>query len=65
MSWEKRTIGDVLPGIFSLPLADKKNEAVANIARFADAGRGRERAGDCGLRVEDGRDLRRVQARTA
>ena len=29
------------PGIFSLPLADKKNEAVANNARFADAGRGR------------------------
>lgn len=40
-AWEKHTIGEVLPGIFSLPLADKKNEAVANNARFADAGRGR------------------------
>jgi adenine-specific DNA methylase len=37
--WEKRTLGIVRPLLFSDELTDKKNEAVANPARFADAGR--------------------------
>jgi putative DNA methylase len=37
--WEKRTFGLIYPELFSEELCDKKNEAVANPARFADAGR--------------------------
>ena len=37
--WEKRTLGLVYPELFIEELTDKKNEAVANLARFADAGR--------------------------
>jgi putative DNA methylase len=37
--WEKRTLGLVRPDLFPSELTDKKNEAVANVARFADAGR--------------------------
>ncbi|HYY43593.1 MAG TPA: DUF1156 domain-containing protein, partial [Actinomycetota bacterium] len=37
--WEKRTLGELHPDLFSEELTDKKNEAVANVARFADAGR--------------------------
>jgi putative DNA methylase len=40
--WEKRTIGGVWPEFFSEPLTDKKNEAVANVALFADLGRRRK-----------------------
>lgn len=36
--WEKRTLGLVYPELFIEELTDKKNEAVANVARFADAG---------------------------
>ena len=37
--WEKRTLGLIHPDLFTADLCDKKNEAVANPARFADAGR--------------------------
>jgi adenine-specific DNA methylase len=37
--WEKRTLGSLYPDLFSEELCDEKNEAVANPARFADAGR--------------------------
>jgi adenine-specific DNA methylase len=36
--WEKRTVGAVHPDWFTEDLCDKKNEAVANLARFADTG---------------------------
>ena len=36
--WEKRTLGLVHPELFASELTDKKNEAVANPARFNDAG---------------------------
>jgi putative DNA methylase len=36
--WEKRTLGMVRPELFADQLTDKKNEAVANQARFADTG---------------------------
>ena len=39
--WEKRTLGLVWPEFFQDDLTDKKNEAVANPARFKDAGRRR------------------------
>jgi putative DNA methylase len=39
--WEKRTLGLIKPELFSSELTDKKNEAVANVSRFADAGRRR------------------------
>ena len=37
--WEKRTLGLIFPERFLSELTDKKNEAVANPARFADAGK--------------------------
>jgi putative DNA methylase len=37
--WEKRTLGLIYAGLFVEELCDEKNEAVANPARFADAGR--------------------------
>lgn len=37
--WEKRTLGLVWPEFFGEELTDKKNEAVANAARFKHAGR--------------------------
>lgn len=37
--WEKRTLGLLWPDFFRDELTDKKNEAVANVGRFADAGR--------------------------
>jgi putative DNA methylase len=40
--WEKRTLGRVWPEFFQDELTDKKNEAVANPARFKDAGRRRK-----------------------
>jgi adenine-specific DNA methylase len=39
--WEKRTLGVVWPDLFTEELTDKKNEAVANPARFVDAGKRR------------------------
>lgn len=39
--WEQHTVGAVWPGIYD-GLCDKKNEAVANDARFADSGRRRK-----------------------
>ncbi len=36
--WEQHTIGKIWPDLMDGGLADKKNEAVANLARFADAG---------------------------
>jgi adenine-specific DNA methylase len=39
--WEKRTLGLVWPELYQEVLTDKKNEAVANPARFADAGKRR------------------------
>jgi len=40
--WEKRTLGMVWPEFFKDDLTDKKNEAVANPARFAEAGKRRK-----------------------
>ena len=37
--WEQRTVGKIWPELMPGGLADLKNEAVANVARFADAGR--------------------------
>lgn len=39
--WEQHTIGLAWPDLFPGGLADQKNEAVANIARFAEFGRRR------------------------
>lgn len=39
--WEKRTLGLIHPDLFEAELTDKKNEAVANQARFAEFGRRR------------------------
>lgn len=36
--WEKRTLGLIWPELYESDLTDKKNEAVTNLARFADAG---------------------------
>jgi len=40
--WEKRTLGHIWPEFFEEELTDKKNEAVANPARFAEAGKRRK-----------------------
>ncbi len=40
--WEQHTIGRMWPDLFPGGLADQKNEAVANVARFADFGRRRK-----------------------
>jgi putative DNA methylase len=40
--WEKRTLGRIWPEFFEDELTDKKSEAVANPARFAEAGRRRK-----------------------
>jgi adenine-specific DNA methylase len=40
--WEKRTLGTIYPEFFRDDLCDKKNEAVANPARFAEAGKRRK-----------------------
>jgi putative DNA methylase len=37
--WERRTVGRVWPEFFEDELTDKKNEAVANLARFRDGGK--------------------------
>ena len=37
--WEKRTLGQIWPDLFSGELTNKRDEAVANPARFASAGR--------------------------
>jgi putative DNA methylase len=37
--WEQHTVGVVWPDLMPGGLADVKNEAVANVARFADSGR--------------------------
>ena len=37
--WEKRTLGVIWPDLFSGELTNKRDEAVANPARFASAGR--------------------------
>lgn len=39
--WEKHTLGRILPDFFAGKVSDKENEAVANIARFATAGKRR------------------------
>jgi adenine-specific DNA methylase len=40
--WEKRTFGKVWPDLFEDELTDKKNEAVANPARFIESGKRRK-----------------------
>lgn len=40
--WEKRTLGLIWAELFTEELTDKKNEAVANLARFADSGKRRK-----------------------
>lgn len=39
LAWEQHTIGKVWPELMEGGLSDKANEAVANVARFADSGR--------------------------
>jgi adenine-specific DNA methylase len=41
--WLKRSLGDVFPALFSLDLTNKEDEAVANVARFRSAHRGKAR----------------------
>jgi len=43
--WQKRALGDVFPEFFSSELADKQQEAVANVALFRDQKGARELAG--------------------
>jgi putative DNA methylase len=40
--WEKRTLGRIWPEFFEEELTDKKNEAVANPARFVESGKRRK-----------------------
>jgi adenine-specific DNA methylase len=40
--WEKRTLGLIWPDLFGESVCDKKNEAVANPARFIEAGKRRK-----------------------
>jgi adenine-specific DNA methylase len=44
--WEKRTLREVWPEFFTEELTDKKNEAIANVPRFADAGKRRRQLAD-------------------
>ena len=44
--WEKRTVGLIAPELFPGELADKENEAVANISRFLDMGKRRSALAD-------------------
>jgi adenine-specific DNA methylase len=44
--WEKRTLGHMWPELFRDELTDKSNEAVANVARFASAGRRKRELAD-------------------
>jgi len=37
--WMKRSLGDLYPGFFNEELTNKDDEAVANVARFAELGR--------------------------
>lgn len=39
LAWEQHTVGRIWPDLMDGGLSDKENEAVANVARFADAGR--------------------------
>jgi len=41
--WMRRCLRDVFPSMFSSELTDKENEAVANVARFKSAHRGKAR----------------------
>ncbi len=41
--WMKRSLGDVFPDLFISELTDKEDEAVANVARFKSAHRGKAR----------------------
>jgi len=41
--WMKRSIGDIFPELFATELTEKDAEAVANVARFKSAGRGKGR----------------------
>lgn len=40
--WQKRTIGDVYPKLFADELTNKDDEAIVNVARFADMGRNKK-----------------------
>jgi putative DNA methylase len=42
--WMKRGLKDVFPNLFTAELTEKDAEAVANVARFKDAGRGKRRS---------------------
>lgn len=45
-AWEKRTLNAIWPEFFEEELTDKKSEAVANVALFADAGKRRKELAD-------------------
>lgn len=45
-SWERGTLGQLIPEYFSQELTDKENEAVANPARFAAMGRRKKELAD-------------------
>jgi putative DNA methylase len=44
--WEKRTLGQIIPGYFIGETADKDNEAIANPARFATMGKRKQELAD-------------------
>ena len=44
--WEKRTLGRIWPDLFDGELTNKRDEAVANPARFASAGRDKAKVAD-------------------
>ena len=55
--WQRRTLADLYPELFTRRLVDKVNEAVANPVRDGSAAGGQSH-----LRAHDGRNLRRMPA---
>jgi adenine-specific DNA methylase len=50
--WEQHTVGRIWPDLMPGGLADLKNEAVTNVARFADAGRRRKELANADYEVK-------------
>jgi adenine-specific DNA methylase len=50
--WEQHTVGQIWPDLMPQGLADLKNEAVTNVARFADAGRRKQELADADYEVK-------------
>lgn len=51
-SWEQNTVGRVWTDLLETGVSDKKNEAVANVARFADLGKRRKELADQDYQVK-------------